>query len=74
MNHRIGKTLGRFAGDEKQHWFDSNIVWNRGKGDKIKFWGDKWLGDITNGRKFGTIQGKDRRSMAMETTIDKGEV
>jgi len=34
------------GGGCKENWFDKNIRWNRGIGNKINFWDDLWLGEI----------------------------
>jgi len=34
------------GGGCKENWFDGNIRWNIGIGNKINFWDDLWLGEI----------------------------
>jgi len=39
----IRKTCGEKV---KDNWFNKNVRWSTGIGNAIKFWDDKWLGEI----------------------------
>lgn len=32
--------------EEWGDWFDNNITWNNGEGNKILFWDNTWIGDL----------------------------
>jgi len=37
---------------QKTNWFNKNLRWNKGKGNKIKFWDDIWLDEMSLKERF----------------------
>nr|KYP48155.1 Putative ribonuclease H protein At1g65750 family [Cajanus cajan] len=47
------KDLRRVCGsNNEQQWFDNMMTWKLMDGERIKFWEDKWLGNISLANKF----------------------
>jgi len=39
-------------GRQQNNWFDNNIDWTVGTRTTIKFWEDKWVGDLPLSHRF----------------------
>ncbi|XP_068485032.1 uncharacterized protein [Phaseolus vulgaris] len=53
--------------DQEDNWINSNMVWQLGSGDKIKFWEDEWL---ANGQLKGRYERIYNNSDLKDKTIE----